>query len=113
MELKSTNVLVRYNKEQKKYHQKKADKAQMSLSEFLRQSADNAEIIVKDNMVLMRVIEELNRIGNNINQMAKAANSANLSGKVSDEMLREFCFRLQLYTSEVKSLFTLVKMKVD
>ena len=113
MTKKDIYIKVRYDKEQKKYHQEKADKAQISLSEFLRQAADNSEIIVKDNMVLLKVIEELNRIGNNTNQMAKAANSANLSGKVSDEMLREFCFRLQLYTSEIKALFTIIKMKVD
>ena len=113
MRNKSESVIIRYTKEQKEFHQQKADKAKTSLSEFLRQAGDNAEIIIKDESVILNTLEAINRIGNNINQMAKSANTANLSGKVSDDMLREHCFRLKLCTDELKTLYTIIKMKAD
>lgn len=102
---------VRYDPEQKIEHQKKADEAGLSLSEFLRKAADNAEIIVQDETINIRVISEINKFGNNINQLAKAANIANLSGNISDETYKEFIFRLKLYTDEIKVLGHIVKIK--
>ena len=108
---KNQVIVVRYTTEQKNIHQQKADNAGLSLSEFLRQSGDNTEIIVNDNSINLKMINEINRFGNNTNQLAKAANIANINGKISDDTYREFIFKLKLYTDEIKSLGRLIKMK--
>ena len=110
---KKSQVIIRYSEEQKASHQKKADKSGLSLSEYLRQSGDNAEIIIKDNYLNLRMISEVNRFGNNLNQMAKTANIANLSGNISDEMYQQFIHRLKLYSDEVKALANIVKLAGD
>jgi hypothetical protein len=111
MNKKNKVIIVRYTSEQKNILQQKADNAGLSLSEFLRQAADNAEIIVKDNSINLKMIYEVNKFGNNINQLAKAANIANLNGKISDKIYQQFIFKLKLYTDEIKSLTHLIKMK--
>lgn len=108
---RTQRVEVRYTPEQKAIHQKKADQAQLNLSEFLRQAGDNAEIIFNDISVKLRIIYEINKFGNNANQMAKAANTANLSGKLCDSLYREFIFRLKLVNDEIKTLQQIVKMR--
>ena len=106
-------VRVRYTQEQRDTHQKKADSAGISLSEYLRQAGDNAEVYIKDNKVNIMAISELNRYGNNLNQMAKAANKANLSGKLANDLYRQVVQRLKIYTDEVKALAQIVKMQGD
>ena len=113
MSKKEVVVRVRYTQEHRDMHQKKADKAGLSLSEYLRQSGDNAEIFIKDNSINIRVIGELNRFGNNINQLAKAANKANLSGKVSDNLYLQILQRLRHFSDEVNALTQIVKLQGD
>lgn len=110
MSSKSRNKIIRYTLEQEERHQLKANSAGLSFSEFIRQAGDNAEIFIKDETLILKAIEAVNRIGNNTNQMAKAANAANLSGKVSDDMYRQFILRLKLYTDEIKALGHVVKL---
>ncbi len=104
---------VRDTPEHKALHQKKADLANISLSEFYRQAGDKAEIIIKNNSFILKLIEEEHAKGNNLNQMAKAANAANLSGKVSDKIYQEFIHRLKIYTDELKAYNKLIRMKAD
>lgn len=54
-----------------------SQKAQMTLSEFIRQKALNGKVIVKKstNPMSFALIHELNKIGTNLNQIAKKANS--------------------------------------
>ena len=111
MSKKNQVIVVRYTQEQKDRHQLKADNAGLSLSEFLRQAGDNTEITISNNSITLQMIAEINRFGNNTNQLAKAANIANLNGKISDAIYQEFIFKLKLYTDEIKSLGRLIKMK--
>lgn len=112
MKTKESNVLVRYDLEQKILHQKKAKEAGLSLSEYLRQSADNAEIIVKsDQSIGFRMIGEISRVGNNINQIAKVINKANLSGKVNDNLTLNMNNQLKLIDQNIKLLHTIFKLK--
>ena len=113
MSTKQIMVRVRYTQEQRDTHQKKADSAGISLSEYLRQAGDNAEVYIKDNKVSLMAVSELNRFGNNLNQMAKAANKANLSGKLSNDLYRQFIQRLRIYTDEVHALSQIVKLQGD
>jgi Bacterial mobilisation protein (MobC) len=53
---------------------KKADEAKLSKQEFLYRAAFGKEIIVIENGV--EIVRELIRIGTNINQIAKIANSS-------------------------------------
>ena len=113
MSKKSAEVFLRYTEEQKKIHENKAKAAGISLSEYLRQAGDNAEVYIKDNKISLMAISELNRFGNNLNQMAKAANKANLSGKLSNDLYWQFIQRLRIYTDEVHALSQIVKLQGD
>ena len=113
MSSKSRNKIIRYTLEQEEQHQLKANSAGLSFSEFLRQAGDNAEIIIKDETLILKAIEAVNRIGNNTNQMAKTANAFNLSGKITDEVYHQFINRLRIYTDELKALGTIIKMKAS
>lgn len=59
-----------------------SQKAQMTLSEFIRQKSLKGKIVIKKsaNPMNFSLIHELNKIGTNLNQIAKKANS---TGEIS------------------------------
>lgn len=62
-------------------------KANLSMEEFIRRRVlSDKKIVVQDERAIHTLIAEVNRIGNNVNQIARMANS---TGAVSREMLRE------------------------
>lgn len=67
-----TRIAVRLTENEKKYIQKKAQFANKSISEYCRDALIDGVIIKLDTSEIMKVTTELNRIGNNINQIAKA-----------------------------------------
>ena len=67
--------------------QERADEAGLKISEFLRQGAVKTTI-KKSNKDLFGVINAVNRIGNNINQIAKKINQ-NFYDDKGDELLNE------------------------
>lgn len=72
---KKQNVIsLRLNEVEKAQLFEKAQDAQMNISTFLKKSALNA-IIVKPNRNYMDLISAVNRMGNNLNQIAKKVNS--------------------------------------
>lgn len=72
---KKQNVIsLRLNEVEKAQLFEKAQDAQMSISTFLKRSAQNT-IIVKPNRNYINLVSAINRMGNNLNQIAKKVNS--------------------------------------
>lgn len=69
-------VLLRFSTDETAFLQKKMDEAGIQNREaYLRKMALDGYIIRQDYTVLNKFINELNRIGNNLNQVAKIANT--------------------------------------
>ena len=69
---RNQTISIRLTTEEKKKIVAKAKQAQMTLTNYLIECSGNTEITVTD---LSEVLVELKRIGNNLNQIAKKANS--------------------------------------
>ena len=70
-----TRIAVRFTENEKKYIQHKADMARKSISDYMRSVAITGVVINTDTSKAVAVLTELNRIGNNINQIAKAVHT--------------------------------------
>lgn len=70
---KSERIEIRVTPEERQDIINRSQEAKLTISEYIIKSSSNNEIIViKD---LPKMITELRRIGNNINQLTKLANS--------------------------------------
>jgi len=70
---KTERIEIRVTPEVKKYILEKSKKANKSMSEYLELCGTNKQIKVIED--LPKMITELRRIGNNINQLTRLANS--------------------------------------
>ena len=68
MESKNAKITFRVTESEKILLQKKADKMKISLSKYCCEAAMNHQIVCIDG--LREMLPELNRLGNNINQIA-------------------------------------------
>ena len=88
--MKECEIHIRVSKKEKDLIVKKASKSKMNVSEFLIESANSVNINVFDEN--NKIETELRRIGNNINQLTKLANSgiikcvdlSNVKGELRD-----------------------------
>ena len=88
--MKEYDIHIRVSKKEKDLIVKKANKSKMNISEFLIESANQVNINVFDKN--NKIETELRRIGNNINQLTKLANSgiikcvdlSNVKGELKD-----------------------------
>lgn len=71
---KDTYIRIRLEKRQKDIILQRAKKANLSVSEYLRESAVNTTIS-KPNKDILKATTAINLIGNNLNQIAKKVNS--------------------------------------
>ena len=74
-EKQNTDLRVRCTIEEKKQIQSNAITADMTLSEYVRTIALNGKIIIKQSMVEFTYLEQLNKIGVNLNQQTKKFNA--------------------------------------
>ncbi len=70
---KTDRIEIRVTPEEKSLIALKSKQANLSISEFIIKSSTNNEIVVINE--LPQMITELRRIGNNINQLTRLANS--------------------------------------
>lgn len=70
-----TRIAVRLTEKEKKYIQHKADLANKSISDYMRSVGITGIVINTDTSKIGGMLYELNRIGNNINQIAKAVHT--------------------------------------
>lgn len=108
---KSEIVIFRTTLDDKQRLQAKALEADLTLAELVRDYIlnDKTEIIHKEDSVA--IIYQLNKIGNNVNQLAKRANYDHLAGKISDVTYAKVITNLKIYSAEVNALFNLIKLK--
>lgn len=71
---KQTNIIIRLTKQQKDIISQRAKKVNLSVSKYLRESAVNVTI-KQQNKDLIGIIIGMNRIGNNLNQIARKVNA--------------------------------------
>ena len=71
---KNTNIIIRLNENQLKVIDSRSEKANLSRSEYIRQSAVSATI-QKNDRDYQKIISQISRIGNNLNQISKKVNS--------------------------------------
>jgi hypothetical protein len=87
------------NDEEFKIFKSKVEKSNSTQSEFLRSLISDKEIVVIDFGV--EIFKELGRIGSNLNQLAKIANT---NGSIEEiEMLKKQIKGLSELTKEIKS----------
>lgn len=72
--MKKDNVItIRVTKQEKERLIKKSEKAEMTLSEYLIEQGLERDIIIIEDV--KKLVYELRKIGNNINQLTHLANS--------------------------------------
>lgn len=98
-ELKRTNRVVvdLSDKELKRLKERLKDYRSTNRSEFIRESILNNYIIINDDTNLRELVYEVNRIGNNINQLTRLANQ---NKKIEAEEIKG----LKKQIEEVRSL---------
>jgi antitoxin component of RelBE/YafQ-DinJ toxin-antitoxin module len=119
MEVQKTETIrIRVDKKFKEYLQQKADISGITLSEFIRTLADETKIeniskiletIFINKSLAKKIIFLYNKDSNNLNQLAKAANTANLSGKITNDVYIKYLYEVKNLTNEVKQLNSLIK----
>lgn len=67
----------------------KAEVAELDRSKYLRKIAIEGFIIKRDFTQVEQLVYEINRIGNNINQVARRANEVDFAGKEDIKYLRK------------------------
>lgn len=78
---------IRVTKQEKERLIKKSKKAEMSLSEYIIEQALERDIIVVEDV--KNLVYELRKIGNNINQLTRLANSGMIKVFYLDEAKEE------------------------
>lgn len=76
--LRDERVHLRITEGEKRAIAERARRAGLSLSEFVRSAALNGEVAVIDTTPLCKVLYEMNREGNNLNQLARLAHAGGL-----------------------------------
>jgi hypothetical protein len=82
--MKEVRVEVRMSEELKNMLKFKSVGANKNLSDYIRDSITQSEIKFNDAKDVSQVISSINKIGNNLNQIAHILNIANKSDSLSD-----------------------------
>ena len=77
---------LRLSPQEKKELEARADRAGLTLSEYLRRRAFGRKV---QTQIEGKALKELNRIGVNLNQIARAANRGELVGQQATEAIKE------------------------
>lgn len=111
MNKKDALIQLRITEQDKIKLQEKAKEAGLSLTELVRDYIlnDKTEIVPKQDIIA--ILYQINKIGNNINQLAKRVNQDFLLGSISDNTYAKVIANLKIYSSEVNVLTKLIKMK--
>lgn len=84
---RTCQILFRLTEDEQNRINSVADQSGLSREEYIRRRVlSEKKIVVQDERAIYALIAEVNRIGSNVNQIARMANS---TGVVSKEMLRE------------------------
>ena len=94
---RNKTIQFRVSDAEEKLIRNKAEKSDLKMSEYIRKSAMSDKFTVADNASLYRLNSNIRMIGNNVNQIARVANTCNsvTAKDISD---------LQIYIKKVDDL---------
>ena len=96
-------IKLRVSDEEDKLIRELAQKFGMNISTYIRKSAINEKIIVYDNGMIYKLNSAVRAIGNNINQIARVANSTGSVSKQDIADIQNNYTALQKKISEIIS----------
>ena len=102
LEKKDTYIKIRLTKAEKQEWQEKAVKAGLSLSNLIRQAMVRTQTwTAPDRGLISKQTREISRLGNNLNQIAKWANTYKSTAEAIEiiECLREIENKLEVISS--------------
>ncbi len=102
VEKKDTYIKIRLTKAEKEEWQEKAVRAGLSLSNLIRQSMNKTQTwTAPDRKLISEQTREISRLGNNLNQIAKWANTYKSTAEAIEiiECLREIEKKLEVISS--------------
>lgn len=106
MQKKSVTKNVRFTPDEMKYIEKKSNELNMTTSKFIRTISLKGEILKLENPEYRNIILEMNRIGTNINQIARRLNETGSlyydDVKNIKEVHEELCLMLNQYLSTLR-----------
>lgn len=96
---RDTAILVRLSQKEKSFLKKQADLCGLKMEPYIRRLIAGKEVKPLPSEEFLKIYKELNHIGNNINQIARIANSNRyISGeKINelDEMLSDIWIKIR------------------
>ena len=102
--MQSKIFTIRFSQEQFNCLSDEANESGMKLGELIR---DRLGFASKSN--IRRIIFLLNKTSNNINQIAKGINIANLAGRVSNSTYTQILARLAVVQEDFKIFYNLIE----
>lgn len=102
--MKDTQINFRLSGELFNILNLKAKATNRTNSDYIRSLIANTEISINEEKEIVRLISSINHIGNNINQIARTLNKANLSNKLSDIEYEKLLNRLIIIENNLSEL---------
>ncbi len=102
-------ITVRFTEQEKRQTEQNADAAGLSISRFLAVTGSTAQqpITAEEKELYIKIIVALNRVGNNLNQLAAATNAARRgSGQPPEQS------EIEQAGTEVQQLATAIRAKI-
>lgn len=89
MQERNKSIIIRLNENEKKYLIQKSKECGLKMEPFVRKLIMDCEIKAKPTDEYVKLIREINAIGNNINQIAHVANSCGQISYASINCIKE------------------------
>jgi hypothetical protein len=93
-QIKSEIVSLRFSLDELDEIKRKAALAGVKHPSFIRKALENSTVKQSNQLEQKEVIYHLKKIGNNINQIAKVINTANLDGEINDKLADNIIIKL-------------------
>lgn len=108
-DIRNERIRIRVSEKEKHAITKRAKRARVSSSEFIRNAAENSEVVVIDVKPIERCLNELRRQGVNLNRLTYLANTGKMAD-VDTETLEETLRSMrEAYTTVTEFLISIRK----
>lgn len=102
--MKDTQINIRLSSELFNILNLKSIATNRTNSDYIRSLILNTEISINEEKDIVKLINSINHIGNNINQIARTLNKANLSNKLNDVQYEKILNRLIVIESNLSEI---------
>lgn len=106
-DFRDEHVYVRVSPGEKRAMRRRAERAGLTLSEFVRAAAENEEVVLIDTAPLGRALTELHRQGVNLNGLARAAHRGELWWADADSLSETLALLRDAYASVTECLISI------